>query len=378
MRTYVYRLYPTTSQERTLLATVETCRRVYNDCLAERKAAWEDEQRTVTKFEQLRLVKDIKATNPYAKDIHSHILQVAVADVDQAFFRRVKTGEKAGYPRFKGRNRFASFGLKEYGNGFRVDGRRLKVRGVGRIAVRWHRPLPCQPRTLRIVHRADGWYACFCCDVENSPLPATGETVGIDVGLYSLLATSDGETVEHPRWYRVEQGRLRITQRRIARRTKGGANRRKAVAVLRRQHQRIANRRRDFLNKVAHGLVQRYDMLVIEDLRIASMTKNRHLAKGIMDAGWGYFTQHLTHKAAEAGRVVLFVNPAWTSQTCSGCGQRFPEHLDLSVRRVHCACGLSCDRDVNAARNILYRGAGHAPWDVTPAMAGVSQEAVGL
>jgi len=133
---------------------------------------------------------------------HSHILQVAVADLDRAFrafFRRVKAGGRSGYPRFKGPDRFDSCGLKEYGNGWRVDGRRLRVSGIGRIPVRWHRPLEGTPKTLRVIRKADGWYACVTCDTTPEPLPPTGRTVGVDVGLASLVATSDGETVPHPR-----------------------------------------------------------------------------------------------------------------------------------------------------------------------------------
>lgn len=124
-----------------------------------------------------------------------------VDDVDrafQAFFRRLKAGEKPGYPRFKGKSRFSSFGLKEYGNGFKIDGRRLRLHGIGRVAVRWHRPLPCAPKAVRIVRKADG-----SCEVEPQPLPPTGREVGIDAGVASLIATSDGEKVPNPRWYQA-------------------------------------------------------------------------------------------------------------------------------------------------------------------------------
>lgn len=380
MKTFAYRLFPSKPQERLLTSTVETCRHLYNDCLAERKEAWENEQRSVTKFQQMRRVKDVKATNPYAKDVHSHILQVAVSDLDkafQSFFRRVKAGDKPGYPRFKGRDRFDSFGLKEYGNGWKVDGRRLKLSGIGRVAIRWHRPMEGKPKTVRIIHKPDGWYACITCETSTHPLPATGKAIGIDVGLSSLITTSDGEKVPHPRWYRDEQRKLRVLQRTVARRTKGGMNRRKAVASLKRQHQRIGNRRTDFLNKLANDLIQRYDVIAVEDLRITNMVRNRHLAKSILDAGWGYFVQRLHAKAEDAARAVHEVNPAYTSQTCSACGVRFPEHLTLSVRWVSCGCGLAMDRDENAAINIRTR-AGHVRWESTSALVGVSQEAAPL
>jgi len=145
LKAIVYRLYLAKTQQRSLDRTLETCRRWYNRCLAERKDAYEQEKRTIGKYEQLRQVKTYKATNPYAGAVHSHVLQTVVQDLDkafQAFFRRVKAGEEPGYPRFKGKHRFKSFGFKEYGNGFKVDGRRLKIAGIGRVAVRWHRNVP--------------------------------------------------------------------------------------------------------------------------------------------------------------------------------------------------------------------------------------------
>jgi putative transposase len=377
-KAFLYRLYPSKAQARLLDATLETCRRFYNDCLAERKTAWEQAQRSVGKVEQLRQVKERKATNPWAKDIHSHVLQTVVQDLDKAFdafFRRVKADEKAGYPRFKGRNRWRSFGLKEYGNGFKVDGRRLKLSGIGRLSVRWHRPIEGQIKTVRISKKAGKWYASFSCVVdEPTPLPQTGKDVGIDVGLSALISTSE-ETIPHPRFYRTAQRALRVAQRRVARRKKGGSNRRKAVAMLQRQHERIANQRKDFLNKLADDLVQRYDRLALEDLVITRMVHG-NLAKSILDAGWGYLVQRLMHKAASAGRVVVLVDPRYTSKSCSQCGHIF-ESLSLADRWVTCACGLSLDRDHNAAINIKAR-AGHVRWALSSSVEGFAQEAAPL
>jgi putative transposase len=359
LKTFRYRLYPSKAQAKRLASTLETCRRVYNDCLAERKVAYETEGKTIGKFEQLRHVKEIKATNPYAKGVHSHVLQVTISDLDkafQAFFRRVKQGEKPGYPRFKGRDRFDSFGLKELGNGFKVDGRRLKISGVGRIAVRWHRELEGKVKTIRLVRAAGHWFACFSCEVAvQPPLPATGKSVGLDVGIESILTTSDGDKVENPRWYRGDQAKLRVVQRRVSRRKKGSRRRRKAIKMLQRHHERTKNRRKDFLDKLACTLITTNDVIAIEDLQVTNMVRNHHLAKSIMDASWGYLRQRLEAKAAEAGRQVIAVPPAYTSKSCSGCGAIF-EDLKLSTRWVKCCCGLSLDRDHNAAVNILRRG----------------------
>ena len=369
LKAFKYRLYPSRAQERLLAPTLETCRRWYNTCLAERKTAWEEHRESVSQYAQLRQVKDLKASNPYAATVHSHILQVVVQDLDKAFaafFRRVRAGETPGYPRFRSRDRFDSFGLKEYGNGFRLDGRRLKVMGIGRIAVRWHRPVKGEIKTLRIRRQAGVWYASFSCDLRQpESLPPTGRDIGIDVGIASLLTTSDGEHIENPKWYRSEQARLRILQRRVARRKLGGANRRKAVRAVACQHAYVANRRMDFLKKLVDGLISRDDRIAVEDLQIPNMVRNPHLAKSILDAGWGTFRMHLSFKAAWAGKTVVAVAPAYTSKTCSGCGALF-ETLTLADRWVRCDCGLSMDRDENAALNLLALGRG--AWGIpTPA-----------
>ena len=386
IKTFQYRLYPTNSQRKVMESTIETCRRFYNDCLAERKTAYEERKESIGKFAQLRKVKELKVISPYAKNIHSHVLQVTVADLDkvfQAFFRRVKVGETPGYPRFKSKDRFDSFGFKEYGNGFKVDGRRLKLSGIGRVAIRWHRPLEGEVKTLRISRKAGKWYASFACEIEDKPaLPATGRAIGVDVGINSLIATSNGELVENPNWYRDGQAKLRVLQRTVARRKNGGSNRRKAVQVLQVHHEYIANQRKDFLNKLANKLVVNNDLIAIEDLRIQNMVKNHTLSKSILDGGWSYFAQRLSDKAVEAGREVVRVNPAYTSKTCSCCETIF-ENFDLSVRWIDCYCGLSMNRDVNAAINILKRALqnrdGQSRWELTWAVAPcVSQEATAL
>ncbi len=325
---------------------------------SERKEAYEERGETISKTVQLRKVKVEKATSPYALDIHSHILQNVVADLDKAFaafFRRVKAGANPGYPRFKARNRFPGFGYKEYGNGFKVDGRRLYLSGIGRIAVRWHRKLEGTIKTARIFCRAGKWFVAFACTVEKpEPLPATGESIGIDLGLLRLATLSNGEKKENPRWYRTILQELRVLQRKIARCMPGGRNRRRLILRLQRLMVHVANARKDFLNKFVHELIERFDRIVLEDLRVAAMAHGR-FAMSILDAGWSYLVTHLTHKAESAGREVVKVDPAYTSKTCSGCGATF-EHLSLSDRWVECDCGVSLDRDYNAAIVVFQRG----------------------
>jgi putative transposase len=303
-----------------------------------------------------------------------------VADLDkafQAFFRRVKAGENPGYPRFKGRNRFSGFGFKQNGNGFKIDGRRLKLFGIGRIAVRWHREIEGTIKTIRLFCRAGKWFVAFSCEVEKpEPLRKTGESIGIDVGLHRLATLSNGEAVDNPRWYRRLLGKLRIIQRSITRKKLGGANRRKAVRLLQRLMVHVANTRKDFINKFVDQLIKRFDRIVLEDLRVSAMAHSR-LALSILDAGWSYLASRHAHKAESAGRDLVKVDPACTSKTCSGCGVLF-EHLSLWDRWVSCDCGVSLDRDHNAAINILQRGLGQGLWASSSPMGGLAQEAARL
>jgi len=380
-KSFSYRLYPSKSQRSRLEAVKETCRHFWNDCLRERKDAYELRGETITKAMQLRKVKVEKDTSPYAEGIHSHVLQVVVADLDkafQAFFRRLKAGQNPGYPRFKGRHRFHGFGLKELNNGFKIDRRRLKLTGIGRIAVRWHREIQGKIKTCRITCKANKWYVSFACEVEKpEPLPKTGVEVGVDVGLMRLATLSNGEKVENPRWYRRIAKHLRVIQRKVSRRKLGGANRRKAVLHLQRLMVKLANSRKDFLEKLSTDWIRRFDRIALETLNVAGMVHGR-FAKSILDAGWSYLATRLTHKAENAGREIVFVVAAYTSQDCRECGMR--HSLSLKDRWFSCGCGNGRDRDENAAINILNRsnGPGHGLRASSSALAGLVREAAGL
>jgi putative transposase len=364
LKTFKYRLYPTPAQEKCMFNTLNVCRHFYNMCLEDRKLAYQLEGRSVSQSEQEKLAIRYRQTFPQAKAVFSQTLQTVADDLDKAFkafFRRVKAGEKPGYPRFKGRNRFHSFAFKQFGVGAKLDGRRLKLFSIGRVAVRWHRPIEGEIKTVRVVYKAGRWFACFACEVPDKPeLPKTGRAIGIDVGVSALLTTSEGEKVEHPRFYHDGQKKLRVLQRSLARKKKGGKNRRKALLRVQRQHQHIRNQRTDFAHNLSYVLVQNYDRIACEDLKIRNMVRNHHLSKSILDAGWGIFKTLLTNKAVDAGRLVVFVDPAYTSNCCSNCGTLFQD-FDLSTRWVECGCGLSLDRDHNAAINILKK----AGWDAS-------------
>ncbi len=371
-KTFKYKLKPTPEQERELERVLWRCRVLYNTALEQRIMAWQRCHVFVSRFQQEAELKAIGSAFPDYAAIHSHLLQDVLARLDktyQAFFRQVQRGEQAGFPRFKGRNRFHSFTFKEYGNGARLDNGFLVVSKIGRLAVHWSRPLEGTPKTVTITQEADGWYAGFsCAEVPITPLPLTGQETGIDLGLESFATLANGSQVANPRIFRVAELNLKRAQRRVSRRKKGSTRRRKAVKLLAKAHQTVKRQRQDFHHKTALALVRHYDTISHEALQTANMRKNHQLAKSIVDAGWSRFLSILSFKAAYAGKTVVAVPPAYTSQACSGCGVIVKK--GLSVRWHTCRdCGTRLHRDHNAALNILRlgkaSGAGQTPQALT-------------
>jgi putative transposase len=361
-KAFVYKLRLTGPQEAALSAVLETCRHLYNHALAERKEAWEQEQRSVGFAAQSASLPMLKQENSYLPLVHSQVLQDVLHRVDrafEAFFRRCQSGEKPGYPRFRGRGWYDSFTFPQWGNGAKQKDGRLVLSKVGSLRLCADRPLQGKPKTCTVIRRADGWYASIVCEVDAAPLPPTGEAVGIDLGIESFATLSTGEQVANPKQYRRAERALQKAQRRVSRREKDSNRRRKARVRLAKAHLKVKRARLDFCHKVARELVQRFDTLHVESLNIRGMLANHPLAKSISDAGWGLFLSVLHSKAASAGRQVVEVNPAGTSQTCSGCGASVPKRL--SERWHSCPyCELSLHRDHNAAIRVLQVGGGTA------------------
>ena len=362
-KTYKYKLKPTPQQEWVLDGIVWACRRLYNTALEQRITLYRQRGVSLSRYAQEAELKGMRAAMPEYAAIHSHVLQDVLARLDktyQAFFRRVRAGQAPGFPRFQGRGRFNSFTYKEYGNGVRLEGSLdngfLVLSKIGRVAVRWSRALEGTPKTVTLAREADGWYAIIsCADVPMQPLVPTGQETGIDMGLESFATLADGTMIHNPRCYRRAERRLKTAQRRVSRRKKGSNRRRKAVQLLAKAHLKVKRQRADFHHKTALTLVQQHDTIYHEDLQTANLLKNHHLAKSIADAGWSQFLSILAAKAAYAGRRVVAVPPAYTSQTCSGCGAVVKK--GLSVRWHSCPdCGTNLHRDHNAARNIERLG----------------------
>ena len=359
LKTYRYRLKPTKSQVTILERQLELCRFVYNDTLAYRKNAWELEQRTVKRFETQDRLPQLKLDVPELKEVYSLVLQNVTIRVElafKAFFRRVKNGEEPGYPRFKGKGRYDSLSYTQ--SGFKLDSKVLSLSKIGNIKIKLHRPIEGKIKTCTIRRMPTGkWFACLSVEIKDATSPhwKDGSVVGIDVGLASFATLSNGEKIDNPRFFKKDERALAKAQSKRDKLPKGSSIRRKASKVVTRIHERIANKRIDFANQVGHKLVDRFGVIVFEDLDINNMLKNHHLAKSISDVAWGMLVKSTESKAAYAGSKVVLVDPKHTSQICSRCGLIVKK--DLSERVHNCPkCGLSMDRDLNAAINILRLG----------------------
>lgn len=365
VRVFRYRLYPTRAQDAALRETLWRLRELYNGALQERIAAYRQHGESLSAYAQMAELREVRAVRPEYAAIHVHLLQDVITRLDRAyraFFRRVKAGQTAGFPRFQGRGRYTSFTFKDCKakkNWIVAGGKRLDISGIGKVKIKLHRPMEGRLKQVTVTLGGDGhWYACMCCDeVPAKPLPATGQSVGIDVGITTFAALDNGELVANPRHYEQAQASLRRAQKTVSRRRNKRSNRRrKAVALLAKQHDRVRRTRLDFHHKVAADLVRRFDRIAVEKLNVKGLARMR-LAKQVHDAAWAQFTTILSSKAECAGREFIAVDPRGTSQTCSECGCEVRK--DLSVRVHDCPhCGYVVDRDVNAARNVANR-AGH-------------------
>jgi putative transposase len=359
-RAFKFRLYPSANQVRELGICLETHRRLYNAALEQRKLAYETRELSLNYYAQANQLKELRASDPYQARVNFSSAQATLRRLDksyQNFFRRCKQGNKApGFPCFKGREHFDSVEFPSYGDGIRLDGNRLRVQHVGVIRAKVHRPVEGMVKTASLKREADKWFVVLFCDLGDIVAPpSTLPPVGIDVGLEAFLTTSDGAPrVENPRYLKAELPTLRRLQRATSRKKKGGRNRRKASHRVRVLHARVRNLRHEHHHQVALKLIRLYGMIGVEGLRVSNMLKNHALARAISDAGWAGFVNVLRCKAERVGAEVVVVNPAGTSQECSGCGAVVAKTL---AERWHTCphCGLSLHRDENAARNILAR-----------------------
>jgi putative transposase len=361
---------------------LERLRRQYNYRLAERFNWWEQNRCDVNAcpllcylpelkdqpdfYSQKRDLVNSKALFPEYGAIHSQVLQNCVERVKKTFERWLKgdsNGHRSGKPRFQGQGRYRSFTLPQIKPDC-GDGKFVTLPKLGKVKLIQHRPLPdgFKIKTATVTHKADGWYVTLSLEDASIPVfspddPVMENTIGIDVGLKSFLVDDSAKEVVIPQPYRKSEKRLKRLQRSLSRKQKGSNRRKKAIKRVSRAHLKVANQRKDFHYKTAKKLLSQGKHVAHEKLNIKGLAKSR-LAKSISDAGWGQFLAILSIKAERAGLMTVAVNPSGTSQNCSGCGTKVPKTLK---DRLHACpeCGLTIDRDHNAAINIKHLAVGH-------------------
>lgn len=382
-KTFKYRLYPTSKQVEKLQWVLDRCRELYNAALQERKEAWKYASKYIGYVEQCRSLTEIKFDiREEYQEIGSHVLQDVLRRLDKAyqnFFRRVKSGEKPGFPRFQGRNRYDSFTYPDQ-QGWKLEGKKLHLSKIGTLKIKLHREIQGHAKTCTIKQEGQHWYVIFSCEMEQQiTSPYTDDVVGIDLGLYHFAALSTGDIIDNPQYYRKAEQKLVKAQQSLDRKKRGSKRRKKAVQRFAKHHRKIYNQRQNFLHQWSRRVVNTYQMIVFENLVPSNMSKapkpkqdengeylhngasqKAGLNKSIRDAGWSTFIAMCQYKAEYAGTVqVIKVDPYKTSQVCSGCLVEGP-HKELSERVHTCTnCGLVLDRDVNAAINILNVGQGN-------------------
>lgn len=389
-RSFKFLLRPTSKQIDALTAMLEDHRLLYNAALEERREAWRKRRVGITLNIQNAQLPAIRELDPDQQRWSALSQQFTLRRLDVAFagfFRRIRLGQKAGYPRFRGVRQFNTVtwtGVPVHGryNGCRWNSTpddkivRVYFKGVGHVRVHQHRSTAGRIKTVTVKREGRRWYVLLACEeVPTNPLDATGLSVGLDVGLASLVTTSDGDQVGHPRHLTASAARLGDAQRALARCQRGSKRRTKVRRRVAAIYAKVARQRRDYAHKSALQIVRRYDLIAHEDLRIQNMLRlpaprpdgqggflpngasaKIGLNRSIHDAGWGVFLRILHDKAESAGREVVAVNPANTSRTCPACGHCAKENRVTQATFLCVDCGYADHADVVGAVNVLRAG----------------------
>lgn len=355
-KSFKYRLFTNKTQEFKLDKLFSSARFLYNCALEQRIICYKQWHKSINYYDQANTLKEIRSFDEGIAQLNFSVSQNVLRQLDkafQAFFKRIKQGDKPGFPRFKGINRFRSITFPAYGDGIKLKSEKLYVQNVGHIRIKLHRNIEGIIKTVTIKKHNGRFYASFSCnEVSQNILTASDKEIGIDVGIKAFAVMSDGQTIGNPKYMKQSETKLKEIQSRYSK--KRSKNLKKKLSRL---HEKISNQRKDFQHKLSRTIINKFGFIFVEKLQPKQMVKNNFkvLNKHINDAAWTQFFSLLRYKAESAGRVLVEVNPKNTTQACSGCGKIVPKDLSVRVHDCH-YCGLVLDRDHNAAKNILRLG----------------------